>query len=109
MKELRYKNLTKEQKDKICNGCGSKGGWFNPPEFLFHASCNHHDFLYWKGVTEKDRKLADEAFYKYMKKDCKKFYDYIIAYIYYKAVRVMGNKYFNHKIQKTLKDLDDLS
>ena len=51
---LKYRDLTEEQKKFVCNGCGGKSGWINPPEFLFNASCNHHDFLYWRGCTEAD-------------------------------------------------------
>ena len=101
---LKYKDLTPEQKDKICNGCGGKGGFINPPEFLFHASCNHHDYLYFIGGSELDRTKADNVFYKYMKLDVaremnkyKRVYCSIWAYTYYKAVRLFGYKYFNYK------------
>lgn len=97
---LTYEQLTTHQKDRICNGCGSKGGLINPPEFLFHASCNRHDFRYWLGCTEEDRKNADDSFYKWMKKDisiCKwylKPYYHLWAWVYYKAVRLLGKKHF---------------
>ena len=102
---LYYKDLTKEQKLNICNGCGSKGGFVKVPNFLFLASCNHHDFLYWIGGSETDRKIADDKFYKYMKKDvkaekkiCKKIYYKSWAYTYYKMVCIFGKKYFNYKV-----------
>ena len=109
---LHYRDLTPEQKKQICNGCGGKGGFINPPEFLFHASCNHHDFFYWRGGKEEDRKKADLAFYKYMTLDIvnedsrfKRMYYSAWAYTYYKAVRIFGKKYFNYGKQKTMKDL----
>jgi len=109
---LRYRDLTPEQKLKITNGCGGKGGFINPPEFLFHASCNHHDFYYWRGGTEADRKKADDTFYKYMQMDIanensmiKRIYYEMLAYSYYKAVRIFGKKYFRYGKQKTMKDL----
>jgi len=109
---LHYRDLTPEQKTKICNGCGGKGGFINPPEFLFHASCDHHDFLYWKGGVEEDRKKADDAFYSYMQldtanEDCliKRVYYSVWAYTYYKAVRLFGSKYFSYGKQKTIEDL----
>jgi len=111
---LKYSDLTEEQKSKICNGCGAKGGWFKAPNFLFKASCNQHDFYYWRGGEENDRKYADDMFYKYMKKDCaeSKWYEkishYLIAYLYYKAVRFFGEKFFSYGKMKTKDDLKDL-
>jgi len=109
---LHYRDLTRVQKKQICNGCGSKGGFINPPEFLFHASCNHHDFYYWRGGTEEDRKKADDAFYRFMGLDIvnedsrfKRMYYSMWAYTYYKAVRVFGKKYFSYGRQKTMKEL----
>lgn len=102
MSVLHYRDLTPTQKKQICNGCGSKGGFINPPEFLFHASCNQHDFYYYRGGTEEDRKKADKAFYAFMQLDIanedsrfKRIYYSIWAYTYYKAVRIFGRKYFN--------------
>ncbi len=99
---LKYIDLTPQQKAEICNGCGSKGGWIKPPDFLFKASCNHHDFKYWLGGTKKDRKLADVAFHDWMKIDIreakvrflKKIYYRIWADAYYRAVRLFGGKAF---------------
>ena len=109
---LRYRDLTRVQKSKICNGCGGKGGIIPVPEFLFHASCNHHDFLYWVGNTEIDRKKADDAFYRFMQLDIanedsrfKRMYYRAWAYVYYKAVRLFGKRYFNYGKKNTKKDL----
>jgi len=98
----KYSDLTLEQKKEICNGCGSKGGWVKPPNFLFLASCNQHDFYYWRGRTETDRLKSDKSFYKHMKIDIqargynifKKVWYYTWAYSYYKAVRIFGKKAF---------------
>ena len=112
LNKLRYSSLTDIQKKYICNGCGGKGGWFNPPEFLFHASCNQHDFYYWRGGDEDDRKKADKDFYEFMKKDAseapwwRKPFSMTSAFIYYKSVRYMGNKFFNYSDE--YKDLSDL-
>ena len=48
---LKYSDLTPAQKQHIRNGCGGKGGWINPLDFIFNASCNHHDFLFWLGCS----------------------------------------------------------
>lgn len=104
---LRYSELTVADKVNICNGCGGKGGWFNPPEFLFHASCNQHDFYYWRGGKEEDRLKADKAFYQFMKEDASEasWYDkplhYVMAFIYYKAVRISGKRFFHYGEMRT--------
>ena len=66
---IRFADLTESQKAFICNGCGPKGGWVPVPDFLFHASCDHHDFNYWLGCTEQDRRKADHEFLTEMLKD----------------------------------------
>ena len=109
---LKYSDLTQEQIVKITNGCGSKGGWINPPNFIFKASCVIHDFYYWRGCEESDRQLADNSFYSYMRKDIKeakwfmKPYYHQWALAYYLAVRLFGENYFNYS--KTMKTIVDI-
>jgi len=111
---LRYSDLTSKQKSLITNGCGGKGSLVPVPEFKFHTSCNHHDFYYWRGGDEEDRKKADDAFYKYMKIDAKEAVWYKIGYykvwafLYYKAVRVKGKYYFSYGEMKTMEDVIEL-
>jgi len=99
---LHYSDLTEVQKQSICNGCGVKGGLIKPPDFIFKASCNQHDFYYWRGYSEEDRKKADKAFYKFMRVDITsakwlmKPYYHLWAFGYYTAVRLFGKKFFNY-------------
>ena len=112
MIKLKYSDLTEEQKEVICNGCGGKSGWLNPPEFLFSASCNQHDFYYWRGGTESDRLEADKAFYEAMLSDIQNSVWYkrlsykLIAYAYYKSVRLFGKKFFYYGVMRTKTDMD---
>jgi len=103
MDKLRYRNLTPKAIEMICNGCTVKGGFFKVPNFLFDASCNQHDFYYWRGYTDECRKKADKMFYEAMLEDAKKpeygffesnFYK-LWAWSYYIAVRLKGKKYFH--------------
>jgi hypothetical protein len=103
----KYEELTPEQKKEICNGCGGKGSFITPPHAIFfHASCNHHDYGYWKGCTEKDRLDCDEKFYAAMIEDCKtlNWFEYARyrpwAWLYYKAVRAFGGNYFYYAKEK---------
>jgi hypothetical protein len=88
------------------NGCGGKGGWINPPEFIFHRDCNRHDRAYDIGFTENDRKAADEAFLRNMLTSVshvawfRRPFLKTQAYVYYKAVRLFGAKHFNYKGKK---------
>jgi len=114
MKVLKYKDLNEEQKKHICNGCGSKGGIVKIPNFIFKASCNHHDFKYWLGCNKEDRKKADKAFYSKMKEDIKdvkwylKAHYHIWAFTYYNSVRLGGKKAFCYRDNhKTLMDLNE--
>lgn len=66
-----YGMLTPEMKKEICNGCGGKGGLVRPPHGVFFVtSCNHHDYGYWKGGSEVDRKRADIRLKERMMEDC---------------------------------------
>ena len=101
---MKYKDLTPNQKRIICNGCGGKGSKVPVPEFLFHASCNHHDFEYWRGCTKEDRRKADVNFYREMLRDAKgaswikQPYYKLWAWIYFRAVRMFGGKFFHYSM-----------
>jgi hypothetical protein len=96
-----YEFLTPEQKKEICNGCGGKGGFIKPPlRAFFKTSCNHHDYGYWCGCTEAERKNDDKGLRKSMKEDVaglpwyKKPLYMPWCYLYYRGVRVAGAKFF---------------
>lgn len=100
----KFEDLTKEERSKICNGCGGKGSWVRPPHgIFFKASCDHHDYGYWKGGGEVARMRCDKNLYKAMIEDCKSLPWYRWAryrpwcWAYYVAVRMCGAKYFNYK------------
>lgn len=100
------------------NGCGPKGGWVPVPEFIFTASCDHHDFNYWIGYTKEDRKKADKQFYNAMKEDCDELraedglgrilyfrYRYW-SWLYYRAVRMLGGNFFHYAAsERTREDI----
>ena len=103
MSQLYYSQLTKKEKEFLCNGVGRRG-WQGKviPEFVFTHAADLHDFLYWRGCTETDRCIADLKFYDKMKlaadfkENGKKrdvitrtFYS-IMAYVYYRAVSKNG-------------------
>lgn len=102
MTQVRYRDLTPEQKSIMCDGCGTKGGWIPVPQWIFTASCDIHDFNYWLGYREEDREKADRQFYEAMVSDAntygfiKKTFYKSQAWLYYKAVRLLGAKHFTY-------------
>ena len=102
---IRYRDLTEKEKLIICNGWGPKAGWVPVPEFLFHASCNHHDFNYWLGCTEQDRARADHQFLEAMLKDAGKSKKYqTLAFTYWMAVRLFGAPFFHYSSRERNED-----
>lgn len=101
MSKLSFKDLTPDEAALICNGCGGKGSWIDPPDWLFKASCDHHDFEYWRGGTEEDRRAADWGFYRAMLDDVaqapwwRRPFARMRAWTYYKAVRSFARSYFH--------------
>lgn len=99
----RWSELSEFQRDDVSNGCGAKGCWLRPPSFMFTASCDQHDFYYWRGASEADRVEADEAFLRAMLKDASRSGWWIrwlhrsLAYTYYWAVREYGDSYFTYR------------
>ena len=106
--------MTPEERALIGNGCGPKGLFIKVPDFIFTASCCRHDVNYWIGCTKKDRKRADKGFYRAMKADYMAYTKFLTrrryalwAWIYYRAVRMFGGRYFYFaKKQRTWDDLD---
>ena len=104
--EFLLENLTKEQREFTCNGCGAKGGNIPVPNFAFEASCDRHDFGYWKGG--KKRKRIDRAFFRALRKDAG--WDPGLqcwAFFYYRAVRRFGSDYFWYGEERGWQELDE--
>jgi hypothetical protein len=100
---LKWANLTVEERRALSNGCGGKGGWFDPPDYIFTASCDWHDINYWLGGSEADRKKADGQFLDAMLFDAQDAPWYLrwwykaAAWRYYSAVRFFGGAFFNYR------------
>jgi len=113
MTAVRFRDLTAAERALICNGCGGKGSWVPVPNWLFKASCDHHDFNYWLGCTEEDRRRADWQFYLAMLEDVKdapwwrRPFARARAWLYYKAVSVFAKKFFYYaERERTREDLE---
>jgi len=77
------------------------------PELFLHNICDHHDFNYWIGCTEKDRQKADMEFYQAGKRAAGwNPLKQVAALIYYLAVRTSGAPCFHYADKE--RDWDDL-
>lgn len=110
---FRYDNLSDEQKKFVTNGCGDDV--FNVPDLIFNDACCRHDFYYWLGHTDIDRRNADKQFLRNMldaaynhncPKGWKIFY-IIMAIVYYIAVRLFSSANFYYG--PSYKTMDDLN
>ena len=103
---LRFEDLTAKERAWLCNGCGPK--LLIPvdlvPEFVFHAACERHDFDYWRGGSESDRKAADVRFRRAMLDACQRCpgwwsraWHRWLAWRYYTGVRWLGGRAFSYR------------
>lgn len=95
--------LTDAQRAEAVNGCGRKGGWIRPPQWLFRSSCNDHDIRYYVGGTERDRREADEIFRADMLRAANagptwaRPWMHVHGWIYYRAVRLCGRWSYHYR------------
>jgi hypothetical protein len=54
---------------------------------MFKASCDQHDFYYWRGGDQELRKKVDGEFLQAMLHDSKNYFHKWWAYLYYYGVR----------------------
>lgn len=97
--------------DNCQNGCGPEGPLsFLIPEFCFAEACGVHDFLFWRGGTEKDRREANKQFYAIMIKSVNARQFILQPWLgfwalwYYWNVEVFGKAFFPYS--KEPKDYD---
>ena len=112
MTELKFEDLTTEQRDYLVDDCG-KPGFLNVPDFVFEIACERHDFDYWIGFTKTDRLSADLRMYNAMKEAIKheswyrRWWLYVVANTYYYAVRVGSSPFFHYGTRmRSLEDLE---
>jgi len=97
-----YWELEVNQKRKICNGCGAKGSKLNflIPQGVFTEACNIHDYMYYTGKTDEDKKVADRVFINNLNRIVKASNPLLrpirkaMARAYYEAVSKFGYEAF---------------
>lgn len=111
---LRWSDLTDWQRSHVGNGCGPKGFPIPLPNFLFRASCNRHDFGYWRGGDDEDRKWVNAGFRRAMLEDAntrtgwRRIWYRFWAKTYAFAVDKFGKRFFTYRTKPvTMADLDE--
>ena len=102
-----FKNASKEDLLKYCNGCGADKSWFRPPKRIYGTlivyACIIHDWQYSFGITNEDKEEADRIFkhnmLRLITRDSHKWYkptklQRIRANTYYVAVKRYGGEAF---------------
>lgn len=102
---LQYEELTPEQKkfflEHVWNGVGSRE-YPDVPDFIFSEASIYHDFAYFRGGDEKDRKKADKEFlhraHHAVRKQpkWKQPYYYLLTALYYFGLKKLGKKAFEY-------------
>jgi len=78
---------------------------------MFRADCDKHDFGYWVGGDDEDRLDTDARFFGAMVTDAARLkvwrrpFHLMMAYIYFRAVRFFGRRFFRYGTPRTLDDL----
>lgn len=70
--------------------------WWLPYRKLFDSAARQHDAAYDAGVTEADRKIADDAFKDGMLRVSKTPCAVLMSAVYYCAVRAFGWAFFRY-------------
>lgn len=83
-----FTDLTIEQQQNFGDGCTFV------PDFIFTASCRHHDFNYGRGGSLKDKLKADYDMCRYMWSDSSKLWHYAITTIYWLGLTFLPFSYF---------------
>ena len=100
---LLVSDLSPQQRYKLCNGCGSKGGPVPVPDFIWKDACDQHDLDYWVGGNELDRLAADRALLQSIllssftaETAWARTRRKVAAHAYYWAVRAFGARSFHY-------------
>lgn len=101
-----FTDLTKEQQETFGNGCGLYARFLNVPDFVFTASCRHHDFNFVRGVGANNwyenvykwpfyYVKANWDFFTHMIHDSTKWWHYVVSVAYFLGVILFSWPFFD--------------
>lgn len=106
-----FSDLTEEQQKDYGNGCGSPEYFLGVPDFIFTASCRHHDFNYDRGGGLYYKIKADVDFYSHMVSDAENskhpLWYTMMATIYFLGVSLLPIPYmlFTYGRWRTIEEI----
>ena len=83
-----FSDLTEEQQSEFGDGCTFV------PDFIFTASCRHHDFNYTRGGWFKEKFKADYDMCRLMWADSYLLWHYAVTIIYWLGLTLLPFSYF---------------
>lgn len=83
-----FSDLAPEQQATFGNGCTFV------PDFIFTASCQHHDFNYCRGYRLQDKLKADWDMCCLMWSDSNKWWHYVVTAVYWFGLTFLPISYF---------------
>lgn len=84
-----FTDLTPEEQQTFGNGCTIV------PDFIFTASCRHHDFNYTRRGYVMDKLKADWDFCRHMWADSRKWWHYLFTVLYFLGVLLLPFSWFH--------------
>lgn len=82
-----FTDLPIEVQQSFGNGCSFV------PDFIFTASCQHHDFSYVRGYRLKDKLKADFDMCRHIWSDSSKWWHYLVSVIYWLGLTFLPFSY----------------
>lgn len=103
-----FSDLTLEQQKEYGNGCGVR--FLKVPDFVFSASCRHHDFNFERGSGTWYKApyyycKANWDFFKLMWKDCEQWWHYPVSVTYFTAVMLFSWPWFTVGRWRTVEEI----
>lgn len=107
-----WSDLTLQEQSQFGNGCGLYAHFLQVPDFIFTASCRHHDFNFVRGVGADYwyQNLyrwpfywckANWDFFTHMWHDSSKWWHYVVSVIYFIGVMLFSWPFFDGGPWKT--------
>lgn len=100
--KVTWSDLSLEEQLNFGNGCSVV------PDFVFTASCRHHDLNYTRGKGLRDKLKADWDMCRHMWSDSRFLWHYIVTVIYWLGLTFLPFPYFFFKWSRRYLTKDEI-
>lgn len=97
-----FSDLPRDKQEDFGNGCTFV------PDFIFTASCQHHDFNYTRGCSLKDKIKADWDMCVHMWYDSHIWWHYAVTIAYWLGLTFLPFSYFFFKWGNKYNDIETI-